>query len=75
MGGGSHCQTKYSLIMTDPLKQGYKGRGKDQGLEQKLREWYMRERWEHSLRYIGLARIPEGKLGYSEAFSARLKSR
>ena len=39
-GGGSHCQTEYSLIMTDPLKQGYKleGRGKDQGLEQKLGE-------------------------------------
>ena len=45
MGGGTHRQTEYSLIMIFPLKQGYKlrRRGKDQRLEQNWGERYMRE--------------------------------
>ena len=47
MGGGTHYQVEYSLIMTDPLKWGYKleGRGRNKGVGWKIgRKIYDRKR-------------------------------
>lgn len=51
INGGGHCQTKYPLIMTTPLKQEYKLGGEEGGwmerkrerLEQNIMDRYTRE--------------------------------
>lgn len=76
MGGGTYCQTEYSLIKIDPLKQGneLEGRGRNLGLEQKI-ESDTREKGEKNFENRGLLRTSEGKLGCLKAFSARLNSK